>query len=319
MIRRRVLCLLVISHSIFNISGFHAPSIYRLTASKQNAFSSTSRHWLCSRTESTRMQRYRVMSKTDSVDEAQNDPNLQIGETKFSISDVLVALPGILFIVAGYVSMDSGFDPGEMIRSFDVQKWIDNAADQIQAMGPMGYFYFAAIYICAEVLALPAVPLTASAGYLFGALPGTATVLISATIAAGISFLLGRTFLRSWVASIAEENPTLKAIDSAVGKEGFKIVLLLRLSPLLPFALSNYFYGVTAVDFWPYLLATLLGFAPGTFAYVSLGQAAQVVSEGPSDTGLQWYVYVGAAAAFGVISKLVSDIASEALSGQVEE
>lgn len=91
-----------------------------------------------------------------------------------------------------------------------------------------------------------------------------------------MSFLIGRTFLRKYIEDMAADNQTFRAIDAAVGREGFKVVLLLRLSPLLPFALSNYFYGLTSVEFGPYLLATLLGFAPGTFAYVYTGEAAKV-------------------------------------------
>lgn len=314
MSRRRLLAVFVFLLTAPCCLGFSFPLPRRIIANKRNGFSQTS-PVLPFSSRSTQ----RFSSKTDSVKEKQNDQNLQIGKTEFSAVDGLIALPILLFMGASYFSVDSGFDPGEMIRSIDFQTVIDNTADKIEAMGPMGYVYFSAVYITAEVLALPAVPLTASAGYLFGAIPGTATVLTSATIAAAISFLLGRTFLRSWVVGIVEDNPTLKAIDSAVGKEGFKIVLLLRLSPLLPFALSNYFYGITAVDFWPYLLATFLGFAPGTFAYVSLGQAAQSVSEGPSDTGLPWYGYVVAALVLGALSKVISDVASEALSGLEDE
>lgn len=64
------------------------------------------------------------------------------------------------------------------------------------------------------------------------------------------------------------ENPKFRSIDKAIGVEGFKIILLLRLSPIFPFALSNYLYGVTSVDFWEYMAGTLIGFFPGTLAYV---------------------------------------------------
>lgn len=213
----------------------------------------------------------------------------------------------------------TGVDPLEALRSIDFTKTIEEAADKVEALGPYGYLYFSVIYIGAEVLALPAVPLTASAGYLFGAISGTATVLVSATIAAAISFLIGRFLLRSWVERITADNPKFQAIDKAVGAEGFKIVLLLRLSPLLPFALSNYFYGLTAVGFWPYLAATALGFAPGTFAYVYTGEAAKALTSGEEAAGgLPWYAYVGLAAFLGVISKVITDIASEAVR-QVEE
>lgn len=64
------------------------------------------------------------------------------------------------------------------------------------------------------------------------------------------------------------ENPKFRALDTAIAKEGFKVILLLRLSPIFPFALSNYLYGVTSVDFFEYMMGTLIGFFPGTLAYV---------------------------------------------------
>lgn len=147
---------------------------------------------------------------------------------------------------------------------------------KIDQLGPYGYLYFSLFYIVAEVLAIPAAPLTASSGYLFGLVPGFLTVLTSATIAATISFYIGRTFLREWALRTASKWPQWMAIDNAVNKEGFKVVLLLRLSPLLPFALSNYLYGLTSVDFWSYVSATFLGFSPGTLAIVYAGSAGKV-------------------------------------------
>jgi uncharacterized membrane protein YdjX (TVP38/TMEM64 family) len=152
------------------------------------------------------------------------------------------------------------------IRQLDLVSLLQNLAERLEGLGPSGYVVFSLCYIVLEVLALPAVPLTASAGYLFGPVWGTTTVLISATIAAGISFYIGRTFLRKYVENLTADNKLFQAVDAAVGREGFKVVLLLRLSPLLPFALSNYAYGTTSVEFLPYLAATFLGFAPGTFA-----------------------------------------------------
>jgi uncharacterized membrane protein YdjX (TVP38/TMEM64 family) len=78
------------------------------------------------------------------------------------------------------------------------------------------------------------------------------------------------TYLFRWI----DRYPKFKALDKAIGREGFKIILLLRLSPVFPFALSNYMYGLTAVRFWPYITATLIGFAPGTLAYVYSGKKA---------------------------------------------
>ena len=65
------------------------------------------------------------------------------------------------------------------------------------------------IYILAEVLAIPVAPLTASSGYLFGLLPGTLLVLSSSTVAASISFVIGRTFLRTWAQEFISSKQAL--------------------------------------------------------------------------------------------------------------
>lgn len=191
-------------------------------------------------------------------------------------------------------------------------QYLQLAVTSIQSQGAMGYLYFGILYVVAEILAIPALPLTASSGYLFGLQGGCAVVLCSATIAAGVSFLLGRTFLRKWVEEMLADNPKFKAIDAAIAKEGFKIILLLRLSPIFPFALSNYLYGLTSVPFWPYLGATMLGFTPGTIAYVyGGGQVGNLLGGGAGS--MPWYVYAGGLAIAAAAVKLVGDIATTAV------
>ncbi|KAJ8598727.1 hypothetical protein CTAYLR_010222 [Chrysophaeum taylorii] len=199
--------------------------------------------------------------------------------------------------------------------SLDVGSLMTDVTTRVADLGPLGYAYFGLVYVVAEVLALPAVPLTASAGYLFGAVQGTAVVLCAATVAAAISFLVGRFLLRGWVESVAAESPQFRAIDRAVEREGFKIILLLRLSPIFPFALSNYFYGLTAVEFGPYLAATLLGFAPGTALYVYGGEVASIfqTSAVGGDAPFPWYAYAGFLAAGIALASKVTDIATSVL------
>ncbi|KAL7526758.1 hypothetical protein ACHAWF_003210, partial [Thalassiosira exigua] len=132
----------------------------------------------------------------------------------------------------------------------------------------------------------------ASSGYLFGLIPGTVACLISASIAASLSFLVGKTVMRSYVEEALVDYPEFRAVDWAVGKEGFKLMLLLRLSPLFPFALSNYLYGASSVRFRPYFFGTLLGFAPGTFAYVYAGRIGKALTVDVA-TSEPWYVYAG--------------------------
>jgi len=87
------------------------------------------------------------------------------------------------------------------------------------------------------------------------------------------------------VLEIAKGNKKFAAIDRAIGKDSFKVVLLLRLSPLLPLALSNYLYGLTSVALTPYVLGSWLGMLPGTLAYVSAGQQTSLTLLDTRDLG----------------------------------
>lgn len=156
---------------------------------------------------------------------------------------------------------------------------LGNASDWIQDLGPLGPVVYGLAYFLLELVAVPALPLTVGAGYLFGVGRGSAVVSVAATSAAAASFLLARYGARDFISGLARRYPKFRAVDRAVGREGFKFVLLLRLSPLLPFALSNYLYGLTSVRFWPYVLGSWLGMLPGSVAIVSGGAAVNALSD----------------------------------------
>jgi uncharacterized membrane protein YdjX (TVP38/TMEM64 family) len=149
----------------------------------------------------------------------------------------------------------------EWIAAF--QKWIDG-------LGAWGVVAFAAVYIIAVVLLVPASALTVAAGLVFGVW-GFPLVVAAATIGAGAAFLIARYLAKAKVKKFVEQRPKLKAVDQAVTEDGWKIVGLLRLSPLVPFNLQNYLFGVTEVGFYPYLAATFIGIMPGSLLYVFLG------------------------------------------------
>lgn len=195
---------------------------------------------------------------------------------------------------------------------------LEAVVENVKEMGPMGMIYFGFVYTIAEILAIPAFPLTASAGYLFGVKDGTAVVLLSASIAAATSFLIGRTFLRSYVEGLLEDYPDFKKMDKAIGSEGFKLILLLRLSPIFPFALSNYLYGVTSIKFWPYFWGTMIGFLPGTVAYVYTGEIGKSLTLDAASAE-PWYVYAGGLCLIVGFIKVASDVASSVIEkSQVE-
>merc|ERR1712232_592796 len=194
----------------------------------------------------------------------------------------------------------------------------ERVVELTDSMGTLGIAYFGIAYCVAEILAVPAIPLTASAGYLFGPVKGTAIVLLSASVAAGVSFQIGRTLLRDYVENILQDYPKFAKIDKAIGKEGFKLMLLLRLSPVFPFALSNYLYGATSISFPAFFGGTLLGFAPGTIAYVYTGYVGKALT---GDTGASdvypWYIYLGGLAVFAGFLKIVADTATRVI-GEIE-
>jgi uncharacterized membrane protein YdjX (TVP38/TMEM64 family) len=195
---------------------------------------------------------------------------------------------------------------------------LEGVVHHVESMGPTGILYFGVVYTILEVLAVPAFPLTASAGYLFGLTTGTAVVLTSASIAAAISFIIGRTLLRTYVEELLQDFPEFQKLDRAIGKEGFKLMLLLRLSPIFPFALSNYLYGATSVKFWPYFWGTMLGFTPGTCAFVYSGQVGKALTIGGGDAQ-PWYVYAGAFVVVTGLLKIIADVATGVIRELEEE
>eukprot|EP00897_Mesotaenium_endlicherianum_P009039 jgi/Mesen1/8163/ME000438S07275 len=158
--------------------------------------------------------------------------------------------------------------------------------DLVDHAGPAGPLIFAAAYVASALLFLPASVLTVAAGYLFGTLKGTAIVSAAATTGGpAAAFLIARYAARPLVAAQLAKVGKFEAVDRAISEDGLKIVFLWRLSPLFPFALSNYMFGVTGVQFWPYVGASWLGMLPGTFAYVYLGGAGRATIDSISDGG----------------------------------
>lgn len=145
----------------------------------------------------------------------------------------------------------------------------------VRGIGPWGAVVFAAAYVPAAVLFVPGSLLTLGAGFVFGLAKGTIIVSIGSTAGAAAAFLVARSLAHDWVARRVAHRPNLAAIGRAVETEGFKVVLLTRLSPALPFNLLNYAFGLTAVPFRTYVLASWIGMLPGTIMYVYLGAAAE--------------------------------------------
>jgi uncharacterized membrane protein YdjX (TVP38/TMEM64 family) len=153
---------------------------------------------------------------------------------------------------------------------FNLQELFSKSLLWVNSLGWLAPVAFIVIYNIATLLFIPGSLLTLKGGCLFGFLWGSIYVLIAATIGATFAFLVGRYISRDWVCQKIGNKPKFKAIDKAVAKNGFKIVFLTRLSPIFPFNLLNYAFGVTQVSLKDYIIGSV-GMIPGTAMYVYMG------------------------------------------------
>lgn len=151
--------------------------------------------------------------------------------------------------------------------------YLPEFAAWIGERGMWGVLAFILGYAVATVVAFPCSLLTLAAGAIFGIAQGTAFVFIGAVLGSSAAFLIARYIARPTVEKRVASDPRFAQIDRAVGREGWKIVGLLRLSPLLPYNLLNYALGLTSVSFRDYLIGAI-GMIPGTLLYVYSGKVA---------------------------------------------
>ena len=216
----------------------------------------------------------------------------------------LIAIPIALFLV---------------MKFLPVQEWLRSFNSWVVQMGVAGIFVFIIVYAVATVLLAPGSVLTIGAGFVFGLWKGFLAVSVGATLGASLGFLIARFIARDKVEAIARRNEKFRKIDNAIGKQGAKLIFLLRLSPVIPFNLSNYFYGLTGVKFWPYVFASWSGMIPGTFLYVYIGTASKLavsaaVGGGAVKHGWQYWTLISfGLAATVVVTIWATKIARDAL------
>lgn len=155
-----------------------------------------------------------------------------------------------------------------------VRSLISGFLTWVEGLGPLAPVVIAAAYVPATVLFVPGSLITLGAGFVCGVLWGTVAVSVGSTVGATAAFLAGRYLLRGWVETKLKARPRFQAFQHAVGAEGFRLVVLTRLSPLFPFTLLNYAFGVTRVRVKDYVLGSWLGMLPGTILYVAIGAAS---------------------------------------------
>lgn len=201
-----------------------------------------------------------------------------------------------------------------------VPELLHNSLQWIEDTEPAGAIAFILIYIIATVAFIPSSILTLGAGVVFGVVLGSIYTLIGATIGATAAFLVGRYLIRGWITRKIEGNDKFKAIDKAVAKEGFKIVFLARLSPVLPFIVLNYAFGVSGVSLKDYFLGSI-GMIPGNIMYVYIGSTAYSLAtigkEQPTNPALQWAIRIISLIATVAVTIYITRVARKALECEV--
>ena len=130
----------------------------------------------------------------------------------------------------------------------DLELWIA----QLGAFAPLG---FIALFVVLTPVFVSVDALCFAAGLLFTLGSGELTVIIATYLASALLFFLGRYLIKDKVIALIAEHKQLVALDDAINHQPFKLMFLLRLTPL-PFALLSYALAVTEVEFRPYLAAT---------------------------------------------------------------
>lgn len=182
-----------------------------------------------------------------------------------------------------------------------LQQWIEAVQSWLLGRGPWGVAIFVAVLVLVTFLPAPDWPLPIAAGYVYGVWAFPLTYL-SIAFASALAFLAARHLARDKIQSLLKRRPKYRKLDRAIARDGWKVVALTRLSPIVPFNVQNYVFGITAISFTSYLTATLVGITPGIAIYVYFGIFGKGLGNGPK--ALDWGLFgagVLATIALGVI------------------
>ena len=143
---------------------------------------------------------------------------------------------------------------------------------------------FTIVYAVAVAFSFPAASiLTIFAGFLFGWFVGGLSVAVGATIGATAIFLVARSAFGDFLTE--KVGGRVKNLAEGFEKEAFSYLLILRLAPVFPFFIMNIAPALFNVPVRTYVIATLFGILPGTFAYTFLGQGVGSVLEAAEAAG----------------------------------
>lgn len=195
--------------------------------------------------------------------------------------------------------------------------WLRQALAAVEQAGTAGPILFIAVYAVAAVGFVPGSVLTLGAGALFGVVWGSLYASMGSTLGATAAFLVGRYLARDIIARKLQHHRRFVQLNEAVAQEGWKVVGLTRLSPVLPYTLLNYAFGLTQVKLRDYVLASWIGMMPGTLMYVYLGSLAKAASGERTRTTGEWVLYGVGLLATVAVTLFVTRIAKQALAKKI--
>ncbi len=178
-----------------------------------------------------------------------------------------------------------------------IRAWTTVLLAWVGERGPWGAALLGGLWIPGAVLLVPGSVLTLGTGFLLGPVWGLVVVSIGSTLGATAAFLVGRRLGRDWVRERIGGHERLSGVDGAIEREGLKVVLLLRLSPLIPYNALNYALSLTGVGLRDYVIGSWLGMLPGTVLYVALGAGARSLAAALTGAGERPAAWVALAAA----------------------
>ena len=165
---------------------------------------------------------------------------------------------------------------------------------RLRAFGAIGWLVFIGLQLLVAVAGfLPASLLGLAAGAVYGVAFGFSLAATGVLLGAEISFILTRSGLRSMLISLFENSPALQQFDTALAQQGWRLVLLLRASPVMPFSLTSFALGLSGVNHRAYTLGTI-GSLPALLLYVILGDlGAEGVVAAHHGTGIWHFLLLG--------------------------
>ena len=160
-------------------------------------------------------------------------------------------------------------------RHYPIAASIVELQRKVGAMEFWGAVLYPLLFAACNVLLLPGGVLAVGSGLFFGLWWGFFLNMTGNVAGAAVAFFLSRKLGRGWVAKKFLHHPKWAALDTAIARDGWKIIFLSQVHPLFPTSLLNYLYGVTRIRFRTCLLWVAVGQAPGLFLYAYLGTLAQ--------------------------------------------